>query len=110
MANHAAVTIPLAKIQRIQIYINRPLQTIAEIKAATGADYNSCQLFHRIIPFNTNSRRICRKNIQNVLFVEISVENAAIRIEGDASHVPRVLDIGIFRGGFRKIFTEIFAY
>ena len=39
MANHAAVTIPLAKIQRIQIYINRPLKTIAEIKAATGADY-----------------------------------------------------------------------
>lgn len=39
MANHLAVTIPLEHIQRVQIYINRPLKTVAEIKATTGADY-----------------------------------------------------------------------
>lgn len=39
MANHAAVTIPLENIQRIQIYINNPRKTVAQIKRATGADY-----------------------------------------------------------------------
>jgi len=39
MANHAAVTIPLENIQRVQIYINTPRKTVAQIKEATGADY-----------------------------------------------------------------------
>ena len=39
MANHAAVTIPLENIQRVQIYINSPRKTVAQIKEATGADY-----------------------------------------------------------------------
>lgn len=39
MANHAAVTIPLENIQRVQLYINSPRKSIAQIKAATGADY-----------------------------------------------------------------------
>lgn len=39
MANHAAVTIPLENIQRLQIYINSPRKTVAQIKKATGADY-----------------------------------------------------------------------
>lgn len=40
MANHAAVTIPLENIRRIQIYINRsPRKTKAAIKKETGADY-----------------------------------------------------------------------
>ena len=39
MANHAAVTIPLEEIQRIQIYINEPRKTLAQIKQETGADY-----------------------------------------------------------------------
>lgn len=39
MADHAAVTIPLENIQRVQLYINNPRKTVAQIKAATGADY-----------------------------------------------------------------------
>ena len=40
MANHAAVTIPLENIRRIQIYINStPRKTKATIKKETGADY-----------------------------------------------------------------------
>ena len=39
MANHAAVTIPLENIQRVQLYINTPRKSLAQIKAATGADY-----------------------------------------------------------------------
>jgi uncharacterized protein YcbK (DUF882 family) len=39
MANHAAVTIPLENIQRVQVYINEPRKTLAQIKAETGADY-----------------------------------------------------------------------
>ena len=39
MANHAAVTIPLENIQRVQLYINSPRKTVAQIKEATGADY-----------------------------------------------------------------------
>ena len=32
-------SIPLGDIERIQIYINRSVKTLAEIKAETGADY-----------------------------------------------------------------------
>lgn len=39
MANYAAVTIPLEKIQRVQVYINEPRKTMAQIKKETGADY-----------------------------------------------------------------------
>ena len=40
MANHAAVTIPLENIRRIQIYINSsPRKTKTAIKKETGADY-----------------------------------------------------------------------
>ena len=39
MANHIAVTIPLENIQRVQVYINEPRKTVAQIKKATGADY-----------------------------------------------------------------------
>lgn len=39
MANHLAVTIPLADISRIQVYINSPRKSLAAIKKATGADY-----------------------------------------------------------------------
>ena len=39
MANHVAVAIPLENIQRVQLYINTPRKTVAQIKAATGADY-----------------------------------------------------------------------
>lgn len=39
MANHVAVTIPLEKIQRVQVYINEPRKTLAQIKKETGADY-----------------------------------------------------------------------
>lgn len=39
MANHYAVTIPLAEIDRIQIHINSPRKTLASIKKSTGADY-----------------------------------------------------------------------
>ncbi len=39
MANHLDVPIPLDNIHRAQIYINSPQKTVAEIKAATGADY-----------------------------------------------------------------------
>lgn len=39
MANRLAVTIPLADISRIQVYINSPRRTVAQIKRDTGADY-----------------------------------------------------------------------
>ena len=39
MANHAAVTIPLENIQRVQLYINTPRKNVSQIKKATGADY-----------------------------------------------------------------------
>ena len=39
MANHAAVTIPLEQIRRVQVYINEPRKTLAQIKKETGADY-----------------------------------------------------------------------
>ena len=39
MADHCAVTIPLKKIQRIQIYINTARKSLAAIKKETGADY-----------------------------------------------------------------------
>lgn len=39
MANHCATTIPLDKIERIQVYINNPRKSLASIKKATGADY-----------------------------------------------------------------------
>lgn len=39
MANHVAVTIPLENIQRVQVYINEPRKTLAQIKSETGADY-----------------------------------------------------------------------
>lgn len=39
MANHLAATIPLENIDRIQVYINTPRKTVAQIKRATGADY-----------------------------------------------------------------------
>lgn len=39
MANHVAVTIPLEDIRRIQVYINEPRKTLAQIKKETGADY-----------------------------------------------------------------------
>ena len=39
MANYATVAIPLENIQRVQLYINTPRKTVAQIKAATGADY-----------------------------------------------------------------------
>lgn len=39
MANIAAVTVPLEKIQRVQVYINEPRKTLAQIKKETGADY-----------------------------------------------------------------------
>ena len=31
--------IPMEKIERIQIYVNKSAKTLAEIKAETGADY-----------------------------------------------------------------------
>lgn len=39
MADHAAVTVPLADIQSIRIYLNSHRKTLAAIKKATGADY-----------------------------------------------------------------------
>ena len=39
MSDHVAVTIPLENIQRVQLYINSPRKTVAQIKEATGADY-----------------------------------------------------------------------
>ena len=39
MANHVAVAIPLENIQRVQLYLNTPRKTVAQIKAETGADY-----------------------------------------------------------------------
>lgn len=39
MANHASVTVPLENIRRVQVYINEPRKTLAQIKKATGADY-----------------------------------------------------------------------
>lgn len=39
MANHLAVTVPLANIRSIQIYMNSPRKSLAAIKKATGADY-----------------------------------------------------------------------
>ena len=39
MANLAVVTVPLEKIQRVQVYINEPRKTLAQIKKETGADY-----------------------------------------------------------------------
>lgn len=39
MANNLAVTVPLENIDRIQVYINTPRKTVAQIKRATGADY-----------------------------------------------------------------------
>ena len=39
MANHATVTIPLENIQRVQVYINEPRKTLAQIKKETGADH-----------------------------------------------------------------------
>lgn len=39
MANIVAVTIPLENIQRVQVYINEPRKTLAQIKKETGADY-----------------------------------------------------------------------
>ena len=39
MANFAAVTIPLEKIQRVQVYLNEQRKTLAEIKLETGADH-----------------------------------------------------------------------
>ena len=32
-------SIPLGDIERVQIYINKSVKTLAEIKAETGADY-----------------------------------------------------------------------
>ena len=32
-------SIPLGEIERIQIYINKSVKTLAEVKAETGADY-----------------------------------------------------------------------
>ena len=37
--NEKAVSIPLERIQRVQIYINSPRKTVAQIKAETGAAY-----------------------------------------------------------------------
>lgn len=39
MANQCAVTIPLSDIDRIELYINSPRRTLADIKKRTGADY-----------------------------------------------------------------------
>lgn len=39
MADHCAVTIPLEKIDRIQIYINAARKSLSAIRAETGADY-----------------------------------------------------------------------
>ena len=39
MADHCAVTIPLKKIRRIQIYINTARKSLTDIKKETGADY-----------------------------------------------------------------------
>lgn len=39
MADHCAVTIPLEKIRRIQIYVNTARKSLAAIKKETGADY-----------------------------------------------------------------------
>ena len=39
MANHAAVTIPLEEVERIQLYINEPRKSLAQINKETGADY-----------------------------------------------------------------------
>lgn len=39
MANFYDVSIRLADIDRIQLYINSPAKTLAQIKASTGADY-----------------------------------------------------------------------
>ena len=39
MADFAAATIPLKNIQRVQVYINEPRKTLAQIKKETGADY-----------------------------------------------------------------------
>lgn len=39
MANLCTALIPLSKIERIQIYMNNPRKTVAQIKKETGADY-----------------------------------------------------------------------
>lgn len=39
MTNEFAVSVPLERVRRVQIYINSPRKTVAQIKAATGADY-----------------------------------------------------------------------
>lgn len=39
MADHCAVTIPLEKIRRIQIYVNTSRKSLTAIKKETGADY-----------------------------------------------------------------------
>ena len=39
MADHVAVTIPPEDIRRVQVYINEPRKTLAQIKKETGADY-----------------------------------------------------------------------
>ena len=39
MANTATAAIPLENIQRVQVYINEPRKTLAQIKKETGADY-----------------------------------------------------------------------
>ena len=39
MADHCAVTIPLEKIRRIQIYVNTARKSLTAIKKETGADY-----------------------------------------------------------------------
>lgn len=39
MADHAAVTIPISRIDRIRLYINSRKKTLDAIRAETGADY-----------------------------------------------------------------------
>lgn len=39
MADAAGVVIPLEHIRRVQVYINEPRKTLAQIKKETGADY-----------------------------------------------------------------------
>ena len=39
MADHAAVTIPISRIDRLRLYINSRKKTLDAIRAETGADY-----------------------------------------------------------------------
>ena len=39
MSNPCAVTVPLSRIARIQIYVNTRRQTLAKIMRQTGTDY-----------------------------------------------------------------------